>query len=46
MVNAVAGVLAAGSAKDLSEGVVLAEKSIDSGAALSKLEALREHRPA
>lgn len=45
VVNAAAGLVAAGLAKDLREGVALAEKSIDSGAALSKLEALREHRP-
>lgn len=38
--NAAAGLLAAGLAEDLSEGVRLAEKSLDSGAARGKLEAL------
>ncbi len=38
--NAAAGLLAAGLAKDLYEGVSLAMKSIDSGAARSKLEAI------
>jgi anthranilate phosphoribosyltransferase len=38
--NAAAGLLAAGLAKDLNEGVSMARKSIDSGAARDKLEAL------
>ena len=38
--NAGAGLLAAGIAKDLLDGVALAAKSIDSGAARAKLEAL------
>ena len=40
LANAAAGLLAAGLAKDLSEGVILASKSIDSGAARAKLEAI------
>ena len=44
VVNAAAGLLAAGLAKDLFEGVAMAEKSIDSHAALAKLEALRKQR--
>jgi anthranilate phosphoribosyltransferase len=38
--NAAAGLLAAGLAKDLFEGVTMAMQSIDSGAARAKLEAL------
>ncbi|MFH1905494.1 MAG: anthranilate phosphoribosyltransferase [bacterium] len=34
--------VATGKAKDIREGITLAEKSIDSGAALNKLNALRE----
>jgi anthranilate phosphoribosyltransferase len=45
VVNASAGLLAAGLAKDLRNGVELAEKSIDSGAARGKLEALRKKFP-
>jgi anthranilate phosphoribosyltransferase len=45
LVNASAGLLAAGLAKDLRNGVELAEKSIDSGAAAGKLEALRKKFP-
>jgi len=41
LVNASAGLLAAGLAKDLRKGVELAEKSIDSGAAAAKLAALQ-----
>jgi len=40
--NAACGFWVAGPAKDLSEGVVMARQSIDSGAALTKLEALRK----
>jgi len=46
VVNAAAGLVAAGLVTQLHEGVVLAEKSIDSGAALAKLDALRKYRPA
>jgi anthranilate phosphoribosyltransferase len=42
LVNAAAGLVAAGHASDLQEGVRLAEKSIDSGAALGKVEGLRK----
>ncbi len=38
--NAAAGLVAAGLASDLRQGVALAEKSIDSGAARAKLEAI------
>lgn len=44
VVNAAAGLVAAGLAKDLLEGVAAAEKSIDSGAAFEKLEMLRKYR--
>ncbi len=40
VLNAAAALVAAGSAEDLREGVNLAEKSLDSGAARSKLDAL------
>ncbi len=46
LVNAAAGLLAAGIAEDLKEGVTLAAKSIDSGAAHDRLEALRRNFPA
>ena len=46
VVNAAAGLVAAGLVTQLHEGVVLAENSIDSGAALAKLDALRKYRPA
>lgn len=46
VVNAAAGLVAAGLARDLREGMAMAEKSIDSGAAMSKLEMLRKYRPA
>lgn len=45
VVNAAAGLVAAGLAQDLREGVMQAERSIDSGAALAKLEMLRKYRP-
>jgi len=45
LVNAAAGLLAGGLAKDLRNGVELAEKSIDSGAAAKKLDQLREKFP-
>jgi len=41
LLNAAAALLATGAARSLREGVVLAEQSIDSGAALRTLEALR-----
>jgi len=40
LMNAVAALVAAGKAKDFKEGVALAARSIDSGSALAKLEAL------
>jgi len=40
LMNAAAALVAGGKAKDLKDGVVLAQRSIDSGAALAKLEAL------
>ena len=40
--NAAAGIYAAGRAEDLREGASIAANSIDSGAAITKLEALRE----
>jgi len=40
--NAACGLLVAGAASQLRAGVKLAEHSLDSGAALQKLEALRE----
>jgi anthranilate phosphoribosyltransferase len=42
LLNAAAALLAAGKARDLKTGVKLAARSIDSGAALKKLEKLRE----
>jgi anthranilate phosphoribosyltransferase len=42
LVNAAATLVAAGHAKDLAEGLQQAATSIDSGAALQKLDALRE----
>jgi anthranilate phosphoribosyltransferase len=45
VVNAAAGLLAAGEAKDLRNGVEIAEKSIASGAAAGKLELLRKKFP-
>jgi len=43
--NAAAGLVAAGIAKNLKAGVEMARKAIDSGAALGKLESLREKFP-
>jgi anthranilate phosphoribosyltransferase len=45
LVNAAAGLTAGGVAKDLPDGVQLAEKSIDSGAARRKLDALQKKYP-
>jgi anthranilate phosphoribosyltransferase len=42
LMNAAAGLAAAGKAKDLRDGVRLAAESIDSGAAMRKLEELRQ----
>lgn len=42
LLNAAAAIVAGGEAKGFKEGIKLAEKSIDSGAARRKLEALRE----
>jgi anthranilate phosphoribosyltransferase len=46
LVNAAAGLVASGLAKDLRDGVKLAEKSIDSGRAATKLEELKKKFPA
>jgi anthranilate phosphoribosyltransferase len=46
LVNAAAGLLAAGLAADLRSGMKLAVQSIDSGAAMGKLELLRTNFPA
>ena len=46
LVNAAAGLLAAGLAADLRSGMELAARSIDSGAGLAKLELLKENFPA
>jgi anthranilate phosphoribosyltransferase len=43
LLNAAAGIVAGGKASNLKEGIDLAAKSIDSGAALGKLNALVEH---
>jgi anthranilate phosphoribosyltransferase len=45
LVNASAGLLAAGLAKDLRNGMEMAEKSIDSGSARDRLDALRKKFP-
>lgn len=42
LANAACGFVVGGAAKDITEGVRLAQQSIDSGAALAKLEQLRE----
>ncbi len=42
LLNAAAALIVAGKVKDLKEGIILSEKSIDSGAALEKLERLIE----
>jgi anthranilate phosphoribosyltransferase len=41
LLNAAAGLAASGKAKDFPEGIKLATESIDSGAALKKLEQLK-----
>jgi anthranilate phosphoribosyltransferase len=46
LVNAAAGLMVAGLASDLRTGVAMAAESIDSGAALAKLEALWARCPA
>jgi anthranilate phosphoribosyltransferase len=46
LVNAAAGLLAAGLAADLRAGVELAGRAIDSGAAIGKLELLKKNFPA
>jgi len=45
VVNAAAGLVAAGLAEDIPDGVKLAEKSIDSGAATEKLKELQKNFP-
>jgi anthranilate phosphoribosyltransferase len=45
LVNAAAGLLAAGLAADLRSGIELAATSIDSGAAIAKLELLKKNSP-
>lgn len=40
LINAAAAFMAAGVAKDISEGIIIAQKSIDDGAAKEKLETL------
>lgn len=44
VLNAAAGLVVAGLAGDIAAGVSLAQRSLDSGAAQAKLEALRERR--
>ncbi|MBZ5634734.1 MAG: anthranilate phosphoribosyltransferase [Acidobacteriia bacterium] len=46
LVNAAAGLLVAGLAADLRSGMELAARSIDSGAAIAKLELLKKNFPA
>lgn len=46
LVNAAAGLLAAGLAADLHAGMELAARSVDSGAAIGKLELLKKNFPA
>ncbi len=46
LLNAAAGVVAAGRAEDLKEGYAVATRALDSGAAYEKLERLREGRRA
>jgi anthranilate phosphoribosyltransferase len=43
LLNAGAGIVAGGAAESLKEGIRLAAHSIDSGAALKKLQDLREY---
>ncbi len=45
LLNAAAALLVAGKAQDLKEGVTLARTSIDSGAALARIDALRRITP-
>jgi anthranilate phosphoribosyltransferase len=45
IVNAAAGLVASGIAKDLRRGVELAEKAIESGAAQGKLHELQRRFP-
>jgi len=42
LLNASAAIVSSGKAKDLREGIAVAERSIDSGAALRKLEEIKE----
>lgn len=42
LLNASAAIVASGKAKDLKEGIAIAERSIDSGAALRKLEGIKK----
>ncbi|MDH3976676.1 MAG: anthranilate phosphoribosyltransferase [Deltaproteobacteria bacterium] len=42
IVNAAAAIVAGGGAKDIKEGLTIAAESIDSGAAMEKLEGLKE----
>jgi anthranilate phosphoribosyltransferase len=46
LLNAAAALVAANQAADLKEGMALAEKAVDSGAAWERLEAVRELAPA
>jgi anthranilate phosphoribosyltransferase len=43
LLNAAAGLVASGKASDLEQGIAIAAESIDSGAALAKLNALITH---
>ena len=45
VVNAAGGLVVAGRAKDLKEGIQLAREEIDSGRALEKLRALQNYKP-
>jgi anthranilate phosphoribosyltransferase len=45
LLNAGAALMAAGLAEDIREGMALAEKAMDSGAAWDRLEALRKMVP-
>jgi anthranilate phosphoribosyltransferase len=45
VVNAAGGLVVAGRAKDLKEGIELAREEIDSGRALEKLRALQNYKP-
>jgi len=46
LANAASGLLAGGLASDLLDGMKLAAGSIDSGAAMAKLELLKKNFPA